>query len=188
MDTASGAKVMAVIYDMSYLTLTLDIDELDIGSIKVGQKVSIEAEALPGKTFAGYVDRVGVNGTVAAGVTTYPVSVIVEDYQDLLPGMNVTAEVIIEEAGGVLCVPISAVSRGNTVLVVDHESKGDTANGVPVGYRQVEVTTGRSTDEYIEILSGISEGDEVGVSTATTSLMEQMMMGGGGGMAAAPMD
>ena len=57
-----------------------------------------------------------------------------------------------------------------------------------MGYRQVEVTTGRSTDEYIEILSGISEGDEVGVSTATTSLMEQMMMGGGGGMAAAPMD
>lgn len=188
MDTVSGAKVMAVIYDMSYLTLTLDIDELDVGSIKVGQKVSIEAEALPGRTFTGYVDRVGVNGTVAAGVTTYPVKVIVEDYQDLLPGMNVTAEVIIEEASGVLCVPISAVSRGNTVLVVDHESKGDAANGVPAGYRQVEVTTGRSTDEYIEILSGVSEGEEVGVSTATTSLMEQMMMGGGGGMAVAPMD
>lgn len=177
----TSASVLAVIYDMSYLTLTLDIDELDIGSIEVGQRVSIEADALPGKTFEGYIDRVGVNGTSTAGVTTYPVRVIVEDYQDLLPGMNVTAEVIIEEAKDVLTVPISAVSRGNTVLVADPSSKGDAKNGVPAGYRQAEVEVGRATDDYIEIISGIDEGTMVGVSTATSSLMEMMMTQGGGG-------
>lgn len=181
----NSASVLAVIYDMSYLTLTLDIDELDIGSIEVGQKVTLEADALPGKTFEGYVDRVGVNGTSISGVTTYPVRVIVENYDALMPGMNVTAEVIIEEAGDVLSVPISAVNRGNTVLVVDPESQGDTEKGVPAGYRQVEVTTGRSTDEYIEITSGLNEGEQVGVSTATTSLMEQMM---GMSTGAAPAD
>lgn len=177
----TSASVLAVIYDMSYLSLNLDIDELDIGSIKAGQKVSIEADALPGKTFEGYVDRVGVNGTSTAGVTTYPVRVIVENYEDLLPGMNVTAEVIIEKAENVLTVPISAVGRGNVVLVADPSSKGDMKNGVPAGYRQVEVKVGRTTDDYIEILEGINEGDIVGVSTSTSSLMEMMMGGPGGG-------
>lgn len=177
----NSASVLAVIYDMSYLTLTLDIDELDIGSIEVGQRVSIEADALPGKTFEGYVDRVGVNGTSTAGVTTYPVRVIVENYDELLPGMNVTAEVVIEEAKNVLTVPISAVSRGNTVLVADPSAKADAKNGIPAGYRQVEVEIGRATDDYIEILGGIDEGTMVGVSTATSSLMEMMMGPGGGG-------
>lgn len=177
----NSASVLAVIYDMSYLTLTLDIDELDIGSIEVGQKVKIEADALPGKTFEGYVDRVGVNGTSTAGVTTYPVRVIVENYDELLPGMNVTAEVVIEEAKNVLTVPISAVSRGNTVLVADPSAKADAKNSIPAGYRQVEVEIGRATDDYIEILGGIDEGTMVGVSTATSSLMEMMMGPGGGG-------
>ena len=74
-----------------------------------------------------------------------------------------------------LTVPISAVSRGNTVLVVDPESKGDAASGVPAGYSQVEVQVGRADDEYIEILRGLEEGQEVGVSTYTTSVMEMMM-------------
>ena len=172
---AGRTGVMAVIYDMTYLKLTLDIDELDIGSIRVGQEVSIEADALPGRAFTGVVDRVGVNGAVAAGVTTYPVKVLVRDYQELLPGMNVTAEVLIEEARDVLTVPISAVSRGSTVLIADETGKGDPDKGVPAGYRLQEVQTGRSSDEYIEILSGVAEGEQVGVSTATTSLIEQMI-------------
>ncbi|MGM9638669.1 MAG: efflux RND transporter periplasmic adaptor subunit [Butyricicoccaceae bacterium] len=182
-NTSAGA--MAVIYDMSYLTLTLNIDELYIRDIQVGQKVRIEADAVSGQTFEGYIDRIGINGNVLSGVTSYPVRVILEEYGDLLPGMNVTAEIILEEAQNVLTVPVSAVSRGNTVLVADPESTGDAENGVPAGYRQVQVEVGRSDDDYIEITSGLSEGDRVAVSTATTSLFETMLnnspMGGGQG-------
>lgn len=181
----TSASALAVIYDMSYLTLTLNIDELYIRDIQVGQKVRIEADAVSGQTFAGYIDRIGINGNVLSGVTSYPVRVILEEYGDLLPGMNVTAEIILEEAQDVLTVPVSAVSRGNTVLVADPESTGDAENGVPAGYRQVQVEVGRSDDDYIEITSGLSEGDRVAISTATTSLFETMLnnspMGGGQG-------
>lgn len=181
----TSASALAVIYDMSYLTLTLNIDELYIRDIQVGQKVRIEADAVSGQTFEGYIDRIGINGNVLSGVTSYPVRVILEEYGDLLPGMNVTAEIILEEAQDVLTVPVSAVSRGNTVLVADPESTGDAENGVPAGYRQVQVEVGRSDDDYIEITSGLSEGDRVAVSMATTSLFETMLnnspMGGGQG-------
>lgn len=170
-----SSGVMAVIYDMSYLTLTLNVDELDISSIELGQKVELEVEAASGRTYEGYVDRIGVNGTVADGVTTYPVRILVEDYEGLMPGMNASAEIIIEQALDVLTVPISAVNRGNTVLAVDPESSGDSQNGIPEGYRSVPVELGRSDDDYIEITSGLNEGDKVGVSTQTTSLLEQMM-------------
>ncbi len=171
----STASVMAVIYDMSYLTLNLQVDELYISDVEVGQTVRIEADAVEGQVFEGRIDRVGVNGTVAAGVTTYPVRVILEDYKGLLPGMNVTADIILEEATDVLTVPVSAVSRGNTVLVVDPASAGDPENGVPAGYRQVAVELGRTSEDYIEIISGLQEGDQVAVSTATTSLIETMI-------------
>ena len=174
----SAASVMAVIYDMSYLTLTLNVDELYISDVKVGQTVRIEADAIEGQVFEGRIDRVGMSGTVAAGVTTYPVRVILEEYGGLLPGMNVTADIIIEEAEDVLTVPVSAVSRGNTVLVVDAESTGDPEKGVPAGYRQVAVELGRTSDDYIEILSGLEEGEQVAVSTATTSLIETMIQNG----------
>ncbi|MDD6316319.1 MAG: efflux RND transporter periplasmic adaptor subunit [Clostridia bacterium] len=181
----TSASALAVIYDMSYLTLTLNIDELYIRDIQVGQKVRIEADAVSEQTFEGYIDRIGINGNVLSGVTSYPVRVILEEYGDLLPGMNVTAEIILEEAQNVLTVPVSAVSRGNTVLVADPESTGDAENGIPAGYRQVQVEVGRSDDDYIEITSGLSEGDRVAVSTATTSLFETMLnngpMGGGQG-------
>ena len=175
LDSTSAVAPMAVIYDMSYLTLTLNVDELYIRDVEIGQKVYIEADAVDGETFTGYIDRIGINGTVASGVTTYPVRVIIEEYGELLPGMNVTADIVIEEAIDVLTVPISAVNRGNTVFVVDPESAGDIKNNVPEGYRSVEVEVGRSDEDYIEIIGGISEGEEVGVSTATTSLLETMI-------------
>ncbi|MEA4919899.1 MAG: efflux RND transporter periplasmic adaptor subunit [Clostridiaceae bacterium] len=167
--SSTASTTMAVIYDMSYLTLTLNVDELDISSIKVGQKVTIEAQAVSGETFEGYVDRVGVNGTVASGVTTYPVRIILTDYEGLMPGMNVTADIVIDEVTDALTIPVSAVSRNNLVLLADAASQGDEANGVPAGYRQVEVKIGKSTDDYIEILSGLSEGDKVGVNGTPTS-------------------
>ena len=175
LDSTAAAGPMAVIYDMSCLTLTLNIDELYIRDIEVGQTVQIEADAVPGQSFEGKVDRIGVNGNVLSGVTTYPVRVKLEDYGALLPGMNVTAEIVTEEALDVLTIPVSAVQRGNTVLVVDAEAAADPEKGIPAGYRQVAVEVGRSDEEYIEIRSGIQEGEMVAVSTATTSLFETMI-------------
>lgn len=177
-DATSATTVMAVVYDLSALEVVLSIDELDISKIQIGQNVTITADALPGETYTGVVKRIGINGMASGGVTSYPVTVRITDFGRLLPGMNVTADIQIENAKNLLTIPLAAVSRGNTVLVADPAAKGDTDDGVPAGYRRIVVTLGRSDDEYIEVVSGLAETDSVAIDTSITTLMDMMTMTG----------
>lgn len=110
---STTAGSLCTIYDLSYLTMTLNVDELDISSIQVGQKVSITADAVEGKAFEGEVTSISVQGTTADGVTTYPVTIRIDETEGLLPGMNVDAQIVVESVSQVLSVPTSAVQRGN---------------------------------------------------------------------------
>ncbi len=123
-DALDGNKsAMAIVADMSKVTFTMSIDELDIKNISVGQEVIVTADALPDQSFTGYVSNVSIIGTTGSGVTTYPVDVIIEEYEGLLPGMNVNADIISEQATDVLKIPVNAVSRGNLVLVTEEYAK-----------------------------------------------------------------
>lgn len=110
---------LAVVADMSKLTFTMSIDELDISQISVNQEVVITADALPDAEFSGYISNIGIIGTSSNGVTTYPVEVVIEAYEGLLPGMNVNADIVASEVTDVLKVPVDAVTRGNAVLVTE---------------------------------------------------------------------
>ena len=143
--------------------------------------------------------KVSVAGTTENGVTSYPVTVQIDNPpEDLLPGMNVDATIVVNEASDAVAVPISAVQRGNIVYVKDDSAKntdGTMVNGtlLPDGWRAVEVETGLSDDTYIEIVSGISEGDVVYVpqvmreSSDEESEMGMMPGGGMGGMSGGDM-
>ncbi len=189
---STTAGSLCTIYDLSYLTMTLNVDELDISSIQVGQKVSITADAVEGKAFEGEVTSISVQGTTANGVTTYPVTIRIDETEGLLPGMNVDAQIVVESVSQVLSVPTSAVQRGNRVLVsVDSEagkaalaaqeqeaSNGEPAadSSVPEGYVYAEVTLGLSDDSYIEILDGLAEGDEIAYANSAqdSGMMPEM--------------
>ena len=112
-----SGSTLCVIYDLSYLEMTMSIDELDISSVEVGQEVRITADAVEGKTYTGVVTEVSVAGTTSGGITTYPVTVRIDETDGLLPGMNVDAEIVISSADDVLAIPSAAVSRGDMVLV-----------------------------------------------------------------------
>ena len=76
--------------------------------------------------------------------------------------MNVSATILVEEIGHVLAVPVDAVQRGNTVLVAPADAlneAGELTDASKLEEREVEL--GRSDSEYIEILSGIKEGEIV---------------------------
>ena len=180
-DKVDGASsgTLAVIYDLSYLELEMAVDELDIGKVEVGQEVRITADALEGETFTGVVDKVSINGTTANGATTYPVTIIIEEYGDLRPGMNVSAQIIGEEVPNALCIPVDAVERGNTVTVPGPGALNEDGTAVVdvTKLETKEVTLGRNDDEYIEVTSGLEEGDVVLIYNQASSLMD-MMVGG----------
>lgn len=186
LDATTGGY-MAVIYDMSKLTFKMNIDELDIGKIKVGQEVRITAKALEGQEFTGAVSNININGVTAGGVTSYPVTVDINNPGSLLPGMNVSAEILVEHAQNVLSIPVEMVGRGDTVQVLPAGAVNK--DGTP-DYSKLEerqVTLGRNDDSKIEILSGLQEGDVVVHKMDQTSLMQQMMQAQMGGAASGSM-
>lgn len=200
-DTVEGGKTLCTIYDLSYLELTMNIDELDISKISEGQAVQVTADAVEGQTYTGVITKVSVLGSTSSGVTSYPVTVRIDETDGLRPGMNVDAEIILEEAKDVLSVPVEAVNRGGLVLITRDSPSASAASEqeAPEGYVYITVETGVSDDSYIQVISGLQEGDTVayvsssgGNSTAFPIGMVGAPMGGsgrgpGGGMGGGPM-
>ena len=176
------AGALAVIYDLSYLKLEMNISELDLSKVAAGQPVDITADAIPGEVFEGRVDRVSINGTTTNGFTTYPATILLEDYGNLNPGMNVSADIVVERVKNALSIPAAAVQRGDTVLVpLEGCLSPDGATVLdPAKTEERTVTLGGGDGEYVEITSGLNEGDTVLVPAQAQGGM------GGGVMAAAP--
>lgn len=178
--STTGIAYPAVIYDMSALTFDISVNELDINKIQVGQEVEITASAVEGQTFTGKVDKVNINGTTANGSTNYPVTVLVDGTpEELKPGMNVSARIVVEDAGNVLCVPVETVSRGengtSTVLVAGPGALDEQGNlADPSKLEAREVTLGRSDDAYVEILSGLEAGETVYSRVQGSSFMSMV--------------
>lgn len=184
----SSSTTLCVIADMSVMKFTIDVDELDIASLKEGQEVNITADALSNKRFSGYVNNIGLLGTSTDGVTSYPVEIVINDGGDLWPGMNVTAEIVVNSVQNVLKIPVSAVNRGKTVLVQGAKgTEGFDQTGAPSGAQYVRVELGLNDESYIEITNGLSEGDIVLVPVIQSSDEEEgakkdmVVMGPGGG-------
>ncbi len=179
-------KTLCTIFDLSSLNITLNVDELDIKTLAVGQRATVTADAVEGKTYEGIITEVGINGTASNGVTTYPVKVRVDNPEGLLPGMNADVAIVVTERTQVLTIPAGAVSAGNRVLVKTKDGK--TGEGAPDGYEYVKVEVGVSDDDFVEIISGLSADDEIAYVPQTASNRGMfpmgMPMGGmnGGGM------
>lgn len=184
-NSGSSDTTLAVIYDLSQLTFEMSVDELDVRSVQVGQKVSVTADALEGQTFTGTVTNVSLESVQSNGVTNYPVTVTLDETGDLLPGMNVDGVILLDQTEDALMIPIDSLMRGNRVYVKDDTVK-EAAGSVPAGFRAVEVETGLTNDDYVEIVSGLAEGEEVYVNESSKSTDAFMMGVPGGGMGGGP--
>ena len=171
-DAVKSGDTLCVIYDLSYLEMVINVDELQISSLSVGQKVQITADAVQDKNYVGTVTRVSMKGASNGGTTTYPVTIRIDETDGLRPGMNANAEIVVAEANNALVVPNAAVIRGGYVLV--SKKSPSAANAVedmdaPEGYVYVKVETGVSDDSYTEIKSGLQEDDTVAYDTSSVS-------------------
>ena len=171
-DAVKAGDTLCIVYDLSYLEMSINVDELQISSISVGQKVQITADAVPDKTYVGTVTRVSMKGASNSGTTTYPVTIRIDDTDGLRPGMNANAEIVVAEANNALAVPNAAVVRGSYVLVTKDSpsaANADTTMEAPEGFVYVPVKTGVSDDDYTQIVSGIQEGDTIGYDPSSVS-------------------
>lgn len=168
-DNAGNAGGLALIYDLSSMKLLLNVDELDVLNIQKGQRVIVEASALPGEKFEAVVENVSMQGNSQGGVTTYPVTVRIDKIGKLLPGMNVTGNIEAASAKNVLTVPAACLQRGNKLYVRDSSvdnkavknNKEFSMSVIPPGFKEVEVEVGLNDGQNVEIKSGIKEGDEI---------------------------
>lgn len=199
-----NSTVLATIADMSRMKFTMDVDELDIAKIQLGQIVEVSADALEGVAFVGVITQIQQEGESQNGVTTYPVEVTIDQPGELKIGMNVDASVVVESKDDVLKVPVEAIQKENgksVVLVkgpdgtvptdsgeVQSTTKSSSSSSMmmagmsgkkalpPAEHR--EVTIGISSEDETEILSGLTEGEIIYVpSVGESNALEQMMMG-----------
>ena len=171
-DALTAGADLCTIYDLSYLVMVINVDELQVSDVSVGQSVQVTADAVPDKTYTGTVTRVSMKGTSSGGTTTYPVTVRIDETEGLRPGMNANAESVTAEAGNALAVPNAAIVRGGYVLVTKDSPSAANADPdmtAPEGYVYVPVKTGVSDDDYTQIISGVSGNDTVAYDPSSVS-------------------
>jgi HlyD family secretion protein len=174
----TGAGVGLVdIADVTKMRIQVDVDETDIGKIRIGQNVDITVDAYPDELFSGLVTKVAPQATTTQSVTTIPVTVQL-DWVDkrLKTGMNATCDFITERKKDVLLVPSEAVKEtddGATVTVLQGEEQVT---------RKVQI--GIAGTDNTEIIEGVREGEQVVTAVsdpmATTQRRGGGMFGGGG--------
>ncbi|MFA6533060.1 MAG: efflux RND transporter periplasmic adaptor subunit [Patescibacteria group bacterium] len=176
-NTSATTNKIANIKTDALPTLSINLTEIDVPKIKIGDKATITFDAFSDKTFTGKVISIDTVGSVSSGVTNYPTVILLDTKSnEILPNMGVSANIITNTKDDVLLVSSSAVKTDSNGVYYVEILK----NGKPVN-QTVEI--GLSSDSQTEITSGLSEGDIVITSTSqitNTSTQTQSVFGGFG--------
>ncbi len=173
-DTVGGASIGTLITKEKIAQLSLN--EVDAAKVHLGDKATLTFDAIDGFTLTGKVTQVDTVGTVTQGVVSYSVKVSFDAQDDRIkPGMTVNAAIVTAVKTDVLKVSTSAVKTVNgasSVMVFDPAlpiTQDTAVSGVvsKTAPKAVTVTTGISDDISIEVVSGLSEGQQVVVRTTT---------------------
>lgn len=171
----SGASIATIITKKKIAEISLN--EIDVAKIKAGQKATLTFDAFEDLIITGEVAEVDLVGTVSQGVVNYTVKIAFDTaLEKVKPGMTVNASIITDMKQNTLMVPTSAVkTQGGVsyVEVADQATPQDQTSQIAgvllaIPPRRVEVTTGFTNDESIEIVSGLKEGQKYVARTVTT--------------------
>ena len=149
--------VLMTVTPQDTMTLTVAVDESDISSVKTGMSAEITVNALPDQVFEGEITKVAKTGSGNGGSSKFDVQITLDREGEMLEGMSASAVISLYEKMNVLTLPAAALNEDGAKTVV--YTALDEKTGEPVS--PVEVTTGLSDGEMVEILSGLSSGDSV---------------------------
>lgn len=193
----SGGTLIAVVGDLTSVYIQADVDETDIGKVALGQPVKVVADAHPEKQFYGKVQRIAPMGTEVQNVTTFKVTSEVKNPERLLKaGMNATVEIVAADLRDALLIPAEAVKEAQEVMQFVSIGKGETESqavaklprqkfdpkqkyvlaikdGAPT---PIPVETGVSNFDFVEVKSGLSEGDSILVVSISQMMQDREFM------------
>jgi RND family efflux transporter MFP subunit len=161
--SVSGGNTLLQIANLTKLFVTIKVDEADVTKLHREQDAIITADGLPGQRFKGKVLRIAPKGTIESNVTVFEVVVAADERgsKALRPQMSANVEVVVTERKGALIVPQRALER------VGRGAKGAAPEYVVrmTDGKKRQVKVGLMEAGQAEILSGLSEGEEVQVPT-----------------------
>jgi RND family efflux transporter MFP subunit len=158
----SSQKLGTITINQSNIQAVVNLSEVDIPTIQVGQKATLTLDAFANRTFTGKVATIDTNGVTSSGVTTYPVIINIDPTADrIYPNMAVNASIITKVKDNALLIPNSAVQSQNGQTTVRVLTNGQLSS--------VDITVGDSNDTSTEITSGLIAGQTVVTGASATA-------------------
>ncbi len=145
-DIVSAGQSAFRVDDLTRLLLDVEVSEVDINQVAVGQPATVTFDAVPGKTYHGRVSEVGVVGTSTSGAVNFNVTVVITDADEQVrPGMTAAVEIEVIHLTDTLLVPNRAVRvvNGERVVYILRDNQ-------PVA---VKIRLGASSDSYSQVFS-----------------------------------
>lgn len=152
--TVTASEAVLVLSDR--LIVEADVDETDIGEIKLGQKAAIELDAYPEIEIDAVVDHISYESEVVNNVTIYKVDILPINVPEVFrSGMSANVEIMVKEAKNALLIPSNALiyEGGKTLVFIK-----DTSKNV---LEKKEIKTGLEYEGVVEVESGILDNDIV---------------------------
>jgi len=147
---------LLIMADMSELLFKGTVDEIDVGKLKEGMEADIQVGALPGKSVIGSLTKISLKAEKEDNTTVFPVEILIEKSDDVVlrAGYSANANIIIQQKDSVLTVPERVVTFRNDSAFVNLPQEDGSK-------KEVYIKTGLSDAIYIEVISGLEEGQEV---------------------------
>lgn len=157
-DTDESTKICTICPDLT-MEITLSVDESDILTLEVGQKAEVYISSISSdESFEGIVTEISKTATTSTyGVTKYSAIVSIDKTEKMLSGMSASVYVTIQGKENALIIPVDALHQTSSTSFVytSYDFENHQYGGM------VQVTTGLSNSSYVEISSGLKEGDTV---------------------------
>lgn len=164
-DSAAQGKAVLTVVNMNSLRVKVQVDELDIAKVKVGQKAEIQVGAIKDKTFAGEVLSIAQTGTTSNNVTTYDVVVSIADPTDIKLGMNANVSIIANSKDSALVIPQEAVIDRNGQKYVMIPTSSTTTGSATSGSANTGSTNNSNSQNY----QGNQQSSNNSTSTGTST-------------------
>ena len=196
--TMSTPTLFKIAKDITKMQVEANVDEADIGQVKVGQRVTFTVDAYPNEEFQGKVTQVRLSPTTSSNVVTYTVIVEAENLEEKLkPGLTATITIFTNELKDILVLSTKAINVNmDTQLLAQYYVQNQIQVSIPEtkfgkgktkyiwvknsdgSVTQKEIIIGNSDGINVEIVSGLSQGEEIVIGLQVVSQQSNTSVNG----------